>query len=73
MADNEKKSVNKAEDKKPVKKDKPSIWQRIKNYFKGLKSEWKKISWANWKSVRTNTIIVLVVVIVIAIALGRLI
>ena len=72
--------AKKAEEKKAVdkkntdrkKSDKPNIFKRIANWFKSLKSEAKKISWASWKSVRTNSIIVIVVVIIIAIALGVL-
>ncbi len=77
MSDKEVKTVEKAEKTKAekpkkAKKDKPSLWKRITGWFKSVKSEAKKISWANWKSVRTNSIIVIVVVIVIAIALGLL-
>jgi len=77
MSDKEVKTVEKAEKTKAekpkkAKKDKPSLWKRITGWFKSVKSEAKKISWASWKSVRTNSIIVIVVVIVIAIALGLL-
>lgn len=69
MAENEKKVAVKTE--KP-KSDKPSIWKRIGAWFKSLKSECKKISWASWKSVRTNTIIVLVCIVIFAVAIGIL-
>lgn len=78
MAENEKKTeLQKAPEAKPektpkAKSDKPSTWARIKAWFKSVKSECKKINWANWKSVKSNTIIVLVCVIIFSIALGIL-
>lgn len=73
MAENEKKELAKAEKKAPkVKSDKPSIWKRIGAWFKGLRSECKKISWTNWKTVKSSTLIVLVCVIIFAIVIGVL-
>ena len=76
MAENEKKTVAETSaEKKPVKankakSDKPSIWKRIGNWFKSVKSEAKKVVWASWKSVRSNSTIVIVVVVIIAAAIG---
>ncbi len=74
MAENENKTdLQKApKEAKPQKQDKPSVWQRIGTWFKSLKSECKKISWANWKSVRSNSVIVLVCVIIFSAVLGIL-
>ena len=36
---------------------------KIKEYFKGVKAEWGKITWPERKQVITQTIIVIVVVI----------
>lgn len=78
MAENEKKTeLAKTDAAKPekaakAKSDKPSRWAQIKAWFKSLKSECKKINWANWKNVRTNTVVVLVCVIIFSIALGIL-
>jgi preprotein translocase subunit SecE len=68
MAENEKKT----ETQKAPKENKPSVWSRIGKWFKSLKSECKKISWANWKSVRSNSIIVIVCVIIFSAVLAIL-
>ncbi|MBR7033345.1 MAG: preprotein translocase subunit SecE [Clostridia bacterium] len=72
MADKEdKKAVAEKTAKKPAKASgKPSVFKRIGTWFKSLNSERKKISWATWKSVRKNTLIVIVVVVVLAVAIG---
>ncbi len=66
MAENEKK------DQKVEKTGKPSIFKRIADWFKSLKSECKKISWMGWKQVKSNTWITLVCVIVFAVVIGVL-
>ena len=53
-----------------VKSDKPSLFKRIGSWFKSLRSESKKISWASWSTVRKGTIIVIVCVIVLSAVLG---
>ena len=71
MAENEKKTeLGKSAEKQ--KSDKPSVWQRLTAWFKSLKSECKKIAWASFKSVRSNSVIVLVCVVIIAVVLGLL-
>lgn len=73
MAENEKKELAKAEKKAAkAKSDKPSIWKRIGDWFKGLKAECKKITWTKWKEVKSSTWIVLVCVIIFAIVIGVL-
>ena len=66
MAENEKKPVKAAK----VKSDKPSLWSRIASWFKSVKSEAKKVVWASWKSVRSNSTIVIIAVVIIAAAIG---
>ena len=71
MADKENKVVEtevKAE--KPAKKEKKP--GRIKEAWRGFKSEIKKIVWPSWKQVLKNTGVVLVIVIVFAIAIALL-
>ncbi len=71
MADMEKKV---AEEKAPKaakpKKEKVPFGQRVKNFFKSYKSEFKKIVWASPKSVLNNTVIVVVSIIVCSAAIG---
>ena len=71
MAEKEKKVVQ-TEDKpaKPEKKEKKK--GRIKEAWRGFKSETKKIVWPSWKQVLKNTGVVLVVVIICAIIIGVL-
>lgn len=73
MAENEKKDLEKVAEKAPkAKSDKPSVWKRIGNWFRGLRSEWKKISWTSWKTVKSSTLIVLVCIIIFAAAIAIL-
>lgn len=67
MAEKEKKTEN---EKKVKSSDKPSLFSRIAAWFRSLRSEAKKISWASASSVRKNTIIVIISVVVICIAIG---
>ena len=69
---NEKKIENKEKAEK-----KPGFGAKIGKFFakigeklKGLKAEWKKISWASFKSTSKNFLLVLVIVICFAVALG---
>ncbi len=71
MAEKETKNPTEKKETK-VKSDKPSIFARIGAWFKSLKSEWKKISWASFDSVRKNSIIVIVCVVIVAAVLGLL-
>ncbi|MBQ2944943.1 MAG: preprotein translocase subunit SecE [Clostridia bacterium] len=51
---------------------KPNIFVRMKNYFKELFSEIKKITWPTPKQILKNSVIVLVAVVVSAVVLGGL-
>ncbi len=52
------------------KAKKPSVFSRIGAWFRSLRSESRKISWASWPSVRKNTVIVLVCVIILGAVLA---
>ena len=71
MAEKEKKIVE-AESKsvKPAKKEKKK--GKIKDAWKGFKSEVKKIVWPSWKQVLKNTLVVLVVVLICVIMIALL-
>ena len=71
MAEKEKKAAELETEKKPEKAKKEKKG-RIKNGWKGFKSEAKKIVWPTWKQVLKGTGVVLLVVVVCAIALGGL-
>ena len=76
MADKEKKTAvetnEKAAKTEKVKQDKPSLWSRLSNWFKSVRSECKKICWAGWNTVRQNSIIVIVCVLICSAILGVL-
>jgi len=68
MADKEKK-VAEAENKpkKPEKKK-----GRMKDAWRGFKSELKKIVWPSWKQVLKNSGVVIVIVVIFAAIIGAL-
>ena len=68
MAENEKNTEKKvkAEDKKP------SFFARLGAWFRSLKAECKKITWASPKLVKQNTIIVVIAVAIVSIVIGLL-
>ncbi|MEE1115673.1 MAG: preprotein translocase subunit SecE [Clostridia bacterium] len=73
MADTEnkvEKTVTKKEkaEKPAKKKDKPGMFARIGNFFRNLKSEFKKITWSPKNQVFKNTLVVVVVTVVSAVA-----
>ena len=71
MAENEKK-VAKTENKpaKPVKKEKKK--GRVKEAWRGFKSELKKIVWPSGKQTFKNLLVVLIVIIVSALLIALL-
>ena len=71
MAEKENKAVQEKKEKK-AKSDKPSVFARIGAWFKSLRSEAKKVSWASASSVRKNTLIVVICVLAVSIVLGLL-
>ena len=70
MSDKEKKVVKSDEKaKKPAKENKMG---KIKEAWRGFRSEVKKVVWPSWKQVLKNTGIVLVVVLICAVIIGAL-
>ena len=70
MAENEKKVVK--TDEKPAKTTKPAKEKnkgKVKEAWKGFKSELKKIVWPSWKQVLKNTGIVLVIILICSLAI----
>ena len=45
---------------------------RIKNYFRGVKAEFSKITWPSWGEVASLTVLVLLMVAVLTIYVGAL-
>ena len=75
MAELDEKKAPAAEEKKVAKKpakDKVPFGQRISHFFRGYKSELKKIVWSPWKQVRKNTLVVVIIVAVCAVVIGAL-
>ena len=66
----EEKNVAPAEKQPKPKKEKQK--GKLKNAWKGFRSEIKKVVWPSWKQVLKGTGVVLVIVAVCAIALGGL-
>ena len=71
MEEKNKKAPEAVEKKKPAK-DKTPLGQRIAHFFRGYKSDIKKIVWCPWKQVRKNSLVVLALVIACAIAVCAL-
>ena len=70
MAEKETKIVeaeNKPQKAKKVKKN-----SKVKDAWRGFKSEFKKIVWPSWKQVRKNTLVVIVIIAVCAVVIGAL-
>ena len=68
MADKEKKVAQTEE--KPQKA--PKKKGKIKEAWRGFKSELKKIVWPSWKQVLKNTGVVLVIVLICGLMIGAL-
>ena len=56
--------------KKNTTEKKPGFFRRLGGWFKGLKSEFKKVTWASRKSTLKNFGIVLGIIIAAAVAIG---
>ena len=65
MEEKNKKAPEAVEKKKPAKEKTP-LGQKIAHFFRGYKSDIKKIVWCPWKQVRKNSLVVLVTVIAFA-------
>ena len=69
--DNQAKTESKPEKAASKKKtDKPSFFEKIATWFKGLKSEFKKVTWASRKATFKNFGIVLTIVIISAVVIS---
>ena len=64
--------VEKKASEKPAKAKvkKPGFFSKLGAWLKSCKSEMKKIVWASWSSVRSNSVMVLVTIIVISALIG---
>ena len=73
MADKEIKAAESAE-KKPAKKKsgKPSVFSRMGAWLKSCKAEMKKVVWASWSMVRSNSIMVIISVLILGAVIGAL-
>lgn len=73
MADKEIKTASTAE-KKPAKKksDKPSVFKRFGAWLKSCRAELKKVVWASWDSVRSNSVMVIVSILILGAVIGAL-
>ena len=70
MADKEKKvAQTESKSQKPAKEKKKG---RVREAWRGFKSETKKIVWPSWKQVFKNTLVVLIIVIICAVVIGAL-
>ena len=58
---------NKASDKSKTKKP-----NKVAKWFKDLKIEFNKVTWASWKTTRNNTSVVLTTVILLSAFVGLL-
>ena len=74
MADKENKAaeIETKEAKSKPEKAKKEKKGKIKNAWKGFRSELKKIVWPSWKQVLKGTGVVVLVVIICAVAIGGL-
>lgn len=53
-------------------KKKPSLFSRIKKWFREMKSELKKVVWPSGRQVFNNTVIVVVVSVIVGVIVGLL-
>ena len=70
MADKEKKVAQ--TENKPAKPAKEKKKGKLKDAWKGFRSETKKIVWPTWKQILKNTLVVLAIVIACAVVIGVL-
>ena len=68
MAENEKKTEKKVK----AEEKKPSFFSRIGAWFRSLKAECNKITWASAKLVRQNTLVVVISVAIVGAVLALL-
>ncbi|MDO5738028.1 MAG: preprotein translocase subunit SecE [Eubacteriales bacterium] len=49
--------------------EKPGFFKRIRNFFKNIFQELKRVSWPDWPTLRQNTTTVLVIILVAAVSI----
>ncbi len=70
MAEKEKKvAAEERKAKKPAKEKKPG---RVKEAWRGFKSETKKVVWPSWKQVFKNSGVVIAIIVICAAMIGGL-
>ncbi len=62
---NEEKALTKAKNPNKLQK----LWKTIREWFRGMRSELKKVVWPSRKQVVNNTLVALVVMVVAAIVI----
>jgi preprotein translocase subunit SecE len=65
-----KREVDKTDKKPRPTESTESPVDRIKNYLKGVQSEWHKVSWPTWPQIWGQTIVVLVMVSIMTVGLS---
>ena len=53
-------------------KTKVSFGEKVKNFFRGFRGEFKKIVWYPWNMVRKNSIIVIIAIVIIGVIVALL-
>ncbi|MCL6476819.1 MAG: preprotein translocase subunit SecE [Peptococcaceae bacterium] len=66
----DKKPVPKVDKKPVVKKSTVSRFEQVKQYFRGVYGELKKVHWPTRREIITYTMVVLVAVIIVGILIG---
>ena len=72
MAENEKAVEKTAKAEKPAKAKRsgPSLLSRAGAWLRSVRAELKKITWASFASVRSNTLMTIVAIVIFAAAIG---
>lgn len=70
MAEKEKNIASAKAEKAKKNSDKPGFFARLGKWFKGLKSEFKKITWSSRKTTFKNFGIVMAIVVASALVIG---
>lgn len=75
MADLKNNGQNAPEKSAPAKKpakNKVSFGEKMKNFFRGFRSEFKKIVWYPWNLVRKNSVVVIIAIAIIGVIVALL-
>ena len=66
MAKKEKNLEVKEKTTKKKETNKNGIWAKTVLFFKGVKSEWKRVKWPSKKEMLSNTLIVIAFIVIVA-------